>query len=163
MGTRHPNYRRVKVHLTYTIEDLSRLFALHKNTVRAGRRPDSSRWMPDAPFCSRGGTVAAFLQQRREKVKQPCGTRPALLRFHAERLSVRPAAWWITSPRRWRAGCFAAFARNANGTCLSAGQSRADRRRRRWPRRSVPEGRATHREWRNLPVNCDLDNGDAQP
>jgi hypothetical protein len=34
MGLRHPNARLVKIHRNYSVEDISRLFRLHKNTVR---------------------------------------------------------------------------------------------------------------------------------
>ena len=31
---RHPNHRLVKIHRTYTVEDIAGLFGTHKNTVR---------------------------------------------------------------------------------------------------------------------------------
>jgi hypothetical protein len=34
MGVRHPNPRLVKVHRNYSVEEVARLFSLHKNTVR---------------------------------------------------------------------------------------------------------------------------------
>jgi Helix-turn-helix domain len=34
MGVRHPNPRLVKVHRNYSVEEVARLFGLHKNTVR---------------------------------------------------------------------------------------------------------------------------------
>src|SRR5260221_11249883 len=34
MGSRHPNPRRVKIHRNYSVEDIARLFGIHKNTVR---------------------------------------------------------------------------------------------------------------------------------
>ena len=34
MGYRHPNPRLVKGHRNYSVEEIARLFALHKNTVR---------------------------------------------------------------------------------------------------------------------------------
>ncbi len=35
MGKRHHNPRLVKLHRSYTVEQIARLFDLHKNTVRA--------------------------------------------------------------------------------------------------------------------------------
>ena len=34
MGRRHANPRLVKLHRNYTVEEIARLFGLHKNTVR---------------------------------------------------------------------------------------------------------------------------------
>lgn len=34
MGYRHPNPRLAKIHHSYSVEDLARLFKVHKNTVR---------------------------------------------------------------------------------------------------------------------------------
>ena len=35
MRKRRPNYRLVKIHRSYTVEEVARLFGTHKNTVRA--------------------------------------------------------------------------------------------------------------------------------
>ena len=35
MGARHPNPRLVKIHRNYSVEDIARLFDVHKNTVRS--------------------------------------------------------------------------------------------------------------------------------
>jgi hypothetical protein len=35
MGKRHPNYRLVKIHRNYSVEEIARLCGKHKNTVRA--------------------------------------------------------------------------------------------------------------------------------
>jgi hypothetical protein len=34
MKKRHPNYRKVKIHRSYTVEETASLFGNHKNTVR---------------------------------------------------------------------------------------------------------------------------------
>jgi hypothetical protein len=72
MGKRHPNYRRVKIHRNYTVEEIAGLFDTHKNTVR--------RWVKDGlptcdgkhPMLILGPDLAAFLQARRASKKQPC-------------------------------------------------------------------------------------------
>jgi transposase-like protein len=38
MGARHPNPRLAKIHRSYSVEEIARLFKLHKNTVRAWLR-----------------------------------------------------------------------------------------------------------------------------
>ena len=35
MRKRRPNYRLVKIHRNYTVEEVARLFGTHNNTVRA--------------------------------------------------------------------------------------------------------------------------------
>ena len=67
MGKRHPNHRRVKIHRSYTVDEIARLFGIHKNTVRQwlksglptidNRRPTMARGADlncipaDAPGC----------------------------------------------------------------------------------------------------------------
>jgi hypothetical protein len=73
MGFRHPNPRLVKVHRNYSVEDIARLFDLHKNTVR--------RWLTDGlptiddrrPMLVLGRELSRFLHERRQRAKQPCG------------------------------------------------------------------------------------------
>jgi hypothetical protein len=72
MGKRHPNPRLVKIHRSYTVEEIAKLFVIHKNTVR--------RWIKDGlattddkrPMLILGHVLAAFLQARRLKNKQTC-------------------------------------------------------------------------------------------
>lgn len=72
MPKRHPNPRLVKIHRNYSVEEVSNLFAIHKNTVR--------RWMNDGletldqrrPLLVHGIELSAYLQARRAKNKRPC-------------------------------------------------------------------------------------------
>lgn len=72
MGKRHPNHRLVKIHRSYTVEEIAKLFGIHKNTVR--------RWVKDGlattddkrPMLILGHVLVAFLQARRAKNKQTC-------------------------------------------------------------------------------------------
>jgi hypothetical protein len=73
MGARHPNPRLAKIHRSYSVEEIARLFKVHKNTVRA--------WFPQGlqaidgqrPTVVRGEELRRFLVDRRARSKQPCG------------------------------------------------------------------------------------------
>jgi len=72
MGYRHPNPRLAKIHRNYSVEEVSRLFTVHKNTVRTwlgqGLRPiDDQR-----PTLVRGEELSRFLTERRARTKQTC-------------------------------------------------------------------------------------------
>jgi hypothetical protein len=72
MAKRRPNYRQVKIHRSYTVEEIAFLFGIHNNTVRAWVKtglPTSDR---KRPMLILGVDLAAFLQARRAKHKQPC-------------------------------------------------------------------------------------------
>ncbi|PSH02716.1 MAG: hypothetical protein CXZ00_16020 [Acidobacteria bacterium] len=105
MGKRkcHPNYRLVKNHRSYTVEEIAERFGKHKNTVRA--------WVKDGlPICDGkrptlilGRDLAEFLKARRVSKKQPC--RP--VRSTAFDAAPRNPLWMITriiSPLRTRRG-----------------------------------------------------------
>lgn len=72
MRKRRPNYRRVKIHLSYTVEDVARLFGTHKNTVRAWLRDGLPSCDTRRPTLILGHELAAYLKARRTKNKRPC-------------------------------------------------------------------------------------------
>ena len=69
---RNLNYRLVKIHRSYTVEEAAQLFGVRKNTVRAwleqGLRPIDSR----RPTLIHGLELSRFLHQRRLSGKKPC-------------------------------------------------------------------------------------------
>ena len=72
MATRHPNYRLAKIHRNYTVEEIAKLFGVHRNTVREWVKrglPTSDR---KRPMLILGRDLAAFLQARRLKNKRTC-------------------------------------------------------------------------------------------
>ncbi len=72
MGKRHPNHRRVKTHRSYTAEEVSTLFGIHKNTVHNWIKNGLPTIDDKRPILIPGSDLAEFLQLRRNKSKQPC-------------------------------------------------------------------------------------------
>ena len=69
---RHHNYRLVKIHRSYTVEEIARLFGIHKNTVRHWVKEGLATIDDKRPILILGHVLAAFLQARRTKNKQTC-------------------------------------------------------------------------------------------
>lgn len=72
MAKRHPNHRQVKIHRNYTVEEIARLFAVHKNTVRIWLKSGLSVIDDRRPMLILGQDLALFLQARRVKNKKTC-------------------------------------------------------------------------------------------
>ena len=72
MRKRHPNHRLVKIHRSYTVEEIADLFAIHKNTVRSWVKSGLATSDDKRPMLILGNDLAAFLQARRMKNKRPC-------------------------------------------------------------------------------------------
>jgi hypothetical protein len=72
MGKRHPNYRLVKTHRSYTVEEVAGLFGIHKNTVRIWIKNGLALIDSKRPLLILGNDLVEFLQKRRTKHKQPC-------------------------------------------------------------------------------------------
>ena len=72
MQKRHPNHRLVKIHRSYTVEEIAELFAIHKNTVRNWVKSGLPTSDAKRPMLILGIELAAFLQARRTKNKRPC-------------------------------------------------------------------------------------------
>lgn len=73
MGFRHPNPRRAKIHRSYSVEDVSRLFNLHKNTVRSWLKQGLESIDRQRPILISGDELRRFLGERRTRAKQTCG------------------------------------------------------------------------------------------
>lgn len=72
MKRRHPNYRLVKIHRNYTVEEIAKLFDIHKNTVRQWIKEGLETINDKRPMLILGPVLMAFLQARRLKNKQTC-------------------------------------------------------------------------------------------
>jgi hypothetical protein len=74
MGYRHPNPRLAKIHRSYSVEDVSRLFKFHKNTVRTWLKQGLEPIDDQRPVLIRGEKLRRFLSERRTRSKQTCGS-----------------------------------------------------------------------------------------
>ena len=72
MGIRHPNPRLVKIHRNYTVDEITHLLDVHKNTVREWIKRGLPTVNYQRPKLILGRNLSAFLQARRVKNKQPC-------------------------------------------------------------------------------------------
>lgn len=72
MGKRHPNHRRLKIHRTYTVEELARLLTVHKNTVGIWIKAGLPTIDGKHPRLILGREASAFLQARRARNKRTC-------------------------------------------------------------------------------------------
>lgn len=73
MGSRHPNSRLAKIHRSYSVEEIARLFLVHKNSVRSWLRQGLKAIDGQRPTLVRGEDIRFFLAERRTRAKRPCG------------------------------------------------------------------------------------------
>lgn len=66
------NPRRAKIHRTYTIDEIARLFDVHRNTVRQWVKHGLPTCDDQRPMLIIGRDLANFLTLKRTKNKQPC-------------------------------------------------------------------------------------------
>jgi hypothetical protein len=66
------NHRRVKIHLSYTVEEVARLFAIHRNTVRQWIKAGLPTCDDKRPTLILGRHLVTFLQERRKKSRRGC-------------------------------------------------------------------------------------------
>ncbi len=72
MKKRHPNHRLVKIHRSYTVEEIAKLFNIHKNTVHRWVKEGLDTIDDKRPMLILGHVLIAFLQARRARNKQTC-------------------------------------------------------------------------------------------
>lgn len=72
MIKRRPNHRLVKIHRTYTVEEVASLFCIHKNTVREWIKKGLPLCDEKRPALILGRVLAQFLQTQKSKNKHTC-------------------------------------------------------------------------------------------
>jgi hypothetical protein len=72
MRKRRPNYRLVKIHRNYTVEEVARLFETHKNTVRQWIKSGLKTLDRRRPLLVHGSDLSEFLHDRKQGKKRPC-------------------------------------------------------------------------------------------
>lgn len=72
MRKRHPNPRLVKIHRSYTVEEIAVRLGIHKNTVRRWVKAGLATSDSQRPMLILGQDLRAFIQAQREKNKQTC-------------------------------------------------------------------------------------------
>lgn len=73
MSKHSPNYRLAKMHRSYTVEEVARLYGIHRNTVRNWVREGLPACDNERPMLILGRELEAFLKARSRKNKRPCG------------------------------------------------------------------------------------------
>ena len=73
MGSRHPNPRLAKIHRSYSVEEMARLFKVHKNTIRSWFKLGLGAIDGQRPTLARGEEIRRFLAERRARAKRACG------------------------------------------------------------------------------------------
>jgi hypothetical protein len=72
MGRCHPNFKLVKIHRNYSVEDLAKRLNVHANTIRGWRDQGMSPIDDGKPILFHGSVVAVFLRARRASGRQRC-------------------------------------------------------------------------------------------
>ncbi len=73
MGTKHPNPNLLKIHLTYSVDEIARKLSVSKGTVRRWLQTGLEPVAGPGLTIVRGSMLRDFLRRRREKAKRPCG------------------------------------------------------------------------------------------
>lgn len=72
MRRSRPNPRRAKIHYSYSIDEIARLYRVHKNTVRAWLKAGLPALDSGRPVLVQGSELRGFLEHRRTHAKRPC-------------------------------------------------------------------------------------------
>lgn len=109
MAKRYPNPRLVKIHYSYTVEEVANRLGKHKNTVRNWIKKEGLPIIDDKrPALIQGKDLFDFLKSKREKNKRRC--KPGELYCVRCRQPRTPAGNWAEySPVTDKLGNLSAF------------------------------------------------------
>ncbi len=108
MSRKRINYRLVKKHRSYSVDEISRLLNRHKNTVREWIKRGLPTIDNQKPMLVLGSDLKDWLAQRQKSAKQPCG--PGELYCLRCRVPKRPALDMVDYiPKNDQSGCLKAF------------------------------------------------------
>src|SRR4029078_13012958 len=100
---RRLNPRRVKIHRTFTVEEVARLFGVHKSTVRGWLKAGLPRIDGRRPILILGRKVVGFLYARREGRRQRCRGGDSIASTVGRPEELRPGELIICRSRRVQA------------------------------------------------------------
>ncbi len=72
MRKRRPNPGHIKIHRSYTVEEVAKLCSMHKNTVRNWVKNGLTTIDNKRPMLILGHVLVTFIKKRRAKNKQTC-------------------------------------------------------------------------------------------
>lgn len=72
MPSSPPNPQLAKRYISYTVDEIARLFGVHRNTVRDWIKRGLPVIDTHRPLLVQGADLAAFLRKRRDARKHPC-------------------------------------------------------------------------------------------
>jgi hypothetical protein len=87
-----PNPRLAKIHRSYTVDEVARLFGLHKNSVRQWIKKGLPVIGGKRPVLIHGRDLRSFLEARRQQHKRTC--QPGQIYCMRCRAPKRPATDW---------------------------------------------------------------------
>ena len=121
------NPNLAKIHRSYTVEEIARLYGLHRNTVRSWLKGGGLAAIDcDRPVLVQGKVLRAFLEARRTSAKRPC---PAGALYCFKCREPRPPALGMADFIVGKAGAgnLEPSARPADQPCIDARGSRLSR------------------------------------
>lgn len=72
MSKRHPNPKMAKIHRSYTVDEVAKLYCIHRNTVRQWIKAGLPVCDSKRPLLILGTALRAFLEAKRQRNKSTC-------------------------------------------------------------------------------------------
>jgi helix-turn-helix protein len=156
--SRYPNYRLVKIHRNYTVEEIASLLNVHKNTVRGWIKAGLPAIDRQRPTLILGSALSRFLQDRRQRSRKRCA--PGEIYCVKCRVPVQPAGEIADYlPTTTTSGSLRGICPTCE-TLIYRHVSRANLDESRGNLEiTIPQARSHIGDSRSLSVNCDSNGG----